>query len=76
MTKVATGAKLTIGNYWELARDTVAEIGVLLLQAEGRRGCAADYDSLAAIIAPRGGGDVPNYVRKSFAGAVVRKTHN
>lgn len=53
MAKVATGVKLTVGDYWERARDTAAEIGVLLLQAAGLEPetVLADRDTVAAVLA-------------------------
>lgn len=67
MALVATGAKLTIGSYWETARDTAADIGVLLLQSPGleAEGVLADRDSVAAILAgPNDEATFTNYARK------------
>lgn len=67
MAKVANGVKLTIGDYWEKARDTSAEIGALLLQADGleHEGALADYDTVATILAgPSNEATFTNYTRK------------
>lgn len=67
MPTVANGVKLTIGNYWEQARDTAADIGVLLLQKAGLEveGVLADRDTVALILAAANDeATFTNYVRK------------
>jgi hypothetical protein len=74
--KVATGVKLTVGDWWEKARDTSGEIGALLLVAEGLDADAtlANYATVADILAgPNDEATFTNYARKILPTvAVVR----
>ena len=69
MAYIATPVLGSAGYYWQLAQDTAADIGVLLLQAAGLEpeGTLADHATVASILASTNDeAAFPGYTRKTF----------